>query len=542
MINKLFGKCKVQIHLWYLLFSVLFSAMIIVSRHIFYQTNGNSTVDTTYVTDFHILDFVGIILLTPIVYYVVKAIVLCFSAVSDIFCGNIRKHNVLVFIGFLAFIFIPWIPYFFAYWPGGIYSDTVSSINMALGKAQWDNHNPILYTLIWRFAFWITGGLKGEGEYDGLNLFTVGQTFVLAFALASFVYYCYRKGLHKHFVSVLLFLFAIYPLYPFYGISMWKDTFFSIAVFMFSVFLFEIFSENPDKISTGQLIGYGIGSLLIIFLRNNGLYIVAFYSVVIVLMCIRKHREIAYKIGAVSLVLLVISWIVQGPVFDKAGFNIDRAAESFGVPIQQTAYILATDGNVGDDELEVLNEIMPLENWEALYNPVVVDTIKFDPSFNKEYFEENTNEFVKVYISLVMKNPVKAVKAYLLETMGFWNVFENSSTAYICNFHFGNAEYYMSDYFDYFFGFSFRNFVEPKNYISSAVFVWIMIATVSICLAKRYYLGILPILPTVGLWLSIMVATPVAFSFRYVYAIFLCVPLYIVICIKAVRKEQESMK
>ena len=318
---------------------------------------------------------------------------------------------------------------------------------------------------------------------------------------------------------------------------MWKDTLFSIALFVFCVFLYDVFSKNPEDISKKQLIFYGVGSVLIMFLRNNGIYIALFYSVVIVLMCLKKRRVIAKKIGIISIIVIAVSWIIQGPVFDKAGYNIDRAVESFGVPIQQTAYILATDGNVSSDELEILNEIMPLESWEALYNPIVVDTIKFDPAFNKDYFENNTGDFVKVYTSLVMKNPVKAVKAYLLETMGFWNVFESSSTAYICNFHFGNVEYFMSDYFEYYFGISFRNLVEPKNYISSAVFVWMMLATVCICLAKRYYVGILPVLPTVGLWLSIMIATPVAFSFRYVYAIFLCVPLYLMICVKAMQKN-----
>lgn len=537
MIRKWYDKCRKQINIWYGIFSLLFAVMVIVSRHIFYDMNGNSTVDTTYVTDFHILDFVGILLLMPVVYCALSAMVRCICGIADKFEGVERKKSIPVFLGFLAVIFIPWIPYFFSYWPGGIYADTVDSINMALGKAALDNHNPILYTMIWRFVFWITGGLKGEGEYGGLNFFTVGQALVLALALASFVYYCYRKGMHKYFVCLLLFLFAVYPLYPFYGVSMWKDTLFSIALFVFCVFLYDVFSKNPEDISKKQLIFYGVGSVLIMFLRNNGIYIALFYSVVIVLMCLRKRRVIAKKIGIISIIVITVSWIIQGPVFDKAGYNIDRAVESFGVPIQQTAYILATDGNVSSDELEILNEIMPLESWEALYNPIVVDTIKFDPAFNKDYFENNTGDFVKVYTGLVMKNPVKAVKAYLLETMGFWNVFESSSTAYICNFHFGNVEYFMSDYFEYYFGISFRNLVEPKNYISSAVFVWMMIATVCICLAKRYYAGILPVLPTVGLWLSIMIATPVAFSFRYVYAIFLCVPLYLMICVKAMQKN-----
>lgn len=537
MIIKWFNKCREKVNLWYLLFSGMVSVMIIVSRHVFYELGGNSTVETTYVTDFHILDFIGIFFLIPLVYCVLNAVVFGFQTMEERFQGEERKKNLLIFVGFLAVIFIPWIPYFFSYWPGGIYADTVDSINMALGKAEMDNHNPILYTLIWRFMFWITGGLRGDGEYDGLNLFTVSQSLVLAVALAAFVYYCYRKGVHKLFICLLLFLFAVYPLYPFYGISMWKDTLFSIAVFVFSIYLYELFSDNPDDISKKQLAFYGIGSVLIMFLRNNGIYISLFYSLFIVLLCLKNRRNIAKKIGVVSLLVIVGSWIIQGPVFDKCGYNIDRAVESFGIPIQQTAYILSTNGNVGSEELEVLNEIMPLENWNVLYNPVVVDTIKFDPSFNREYFEENTDEFVKVYTSLIIKNPVKAIKAYILATMGFWNVFESSPTAYICNFHFGNVEYFMSDYFDYFFGISFRNLVEPKNYISSAVFVWVMLASVCICLAKRYYAGIMPILPTMGLWLSIMVATPVAFSFRYVYAIFLCVPLYLIICVKAVKKK-----
>ena len=286
---------RIKNKVWYIFFSVLFAIMVIVSRHIFYRPNGNSTVESTYVTDFHVLDFAGILLLIPIVYCVLKAVVVCLQALAERFQGDARKRNVLVYLGFLAVIFIPWIPYFFSYWPGGIYADTVDSINMALGKAQLDNHNPILYTLIWRFVFWITGGLRGEGEYDGLNLFTVSQALVLAMVLAAFVYYCYRKGLHKLFVCLLLFLFAIYPLYPFYGVSMWKDTLFSIAVFAFCIYLYEIFGENPEDISKTQLVFYGMGSVLIMFLRNNGIYIALFYSVVIVLMCLKNKRVIAKK-------------------------------------------------------------------------------------------------------------------------------------------------------------------------------------------------------------------------------------------------------
>lgn len=540
MFRKMFAKYKEKISGWYLLFSAMFSAMLIISCHIFYDPNNNSTVETAYVSDFHIVDLMGIFLLIPLIYIIIKIVEFCFRAAATIFYGEKRKKNPWVLLAFWAIILIPWIPYVFSYFPGGIYADTVDSLNMALKKAELDNHNPILYTMILRFAFWITGAFRGEGEYYGLFFFTIFQTIVLALILAGFVYFCYKKGVHRYFVGLLLLLFAVFPLYPFYGISMWKDTPFSIVIFVFAVYLFHVFSHNPENITKGQLLGYGIGSVLIMFLRNNGIYIALFYSAVIVLMTVKNRRRIALKIGVVSLIAIAAAWIIQGPVYDKCGYNITKTIESLGVPIQQTAYILATDGNINSEELEVLNEIMPLENWKTLYNPVVVDTIKFDPSFNREYFQENVSEFIKVYAGLVMRNPVKAVKAYMLETLGFWNVFESSSTAYICNINFGNAPYYQGDYFDYFFGISFRNLVEPKNYISAAIFVWMMLATISICLAKRYYAGIIPVLPTLGLWLSIMVAAPVAFSFRYVYGIFLCVPLYVLICMKAMYMKNKE--
>ena len=537
MVRNLYTKYVKQINLWYFIFSALFSMMLIISCHIFYDPNGNSTVETAFVTDFSFMDFIGIALLIPLIYLALHAVLFCLKAAAEIFWSEERKPKIWVLLGFFAFIMILWFPYLPSYWPGGIYADTVDSINMALGKMELDSHNPVLYTMIWKFMFWITGAFSGQSEYRGLNLFTVVQTMSLAFMHAGFLYYCYRKGIHKKFIALLLFIVGLYPLYPYYGVSMWKDTLFSMAIFIFSVFLYDVFKEKTEDVSVKQMVLYGVLSVLIMFLRNNGIYIALFYSLIIVLMCVKNRRAIAKKLGIVSLVLIVGSWIIQGPVWDKCGYNIDRAVESFGVPIQQTAYIVSTNGNVGDEELAVLNEIMPLENWQALYNPVVADTIKFDPSFNRDYFEEHTDEFLKAYMNLVLKNPVKAVKAYFLETLGFWNVFESSSTAYVCNFHFWNAEYFMSDYFDYHTDISFRDMVEPKTYLSAAIFVWVMLAAICICLGKRNYMGIIPMLPTLGLWLSVMVATPVGFSFRYVYAVFLCVPLYLIICIGANREK-----
>lgn len=538
MIKKI-KKYTKQWDMWLIIFSVLFSGMLVISRHVYYDWKTTMSVHDIYVSDFHIVDMFVLMMYIPFIYLGMKIISYIFCSTKQKLFGLQRKRNLILFWGCFFFIMVLWIPYFMTYWPGGIYSDTVDTLDMALKNKALDNHNPLLYTFIWRFIFWITGAFRGEGVYGGLKLFTVLQSALMAFMLSGFIHWTYKKGIHKGIIIMEVIIAACYPLYPFYGISLWKDTIFSIAVFAFSVFLYEIFDKEEDRISNKNLIIYIVMTILIIFLRNNGIYIACFYSLGMFFLCLKDHKKMGKKLGFSSLVIIMLAFVIQNPVYDKFGLNSDTSTESLGVPMQQVAYIYTTDGKVNAEELEVLNNILPLENWSALYNPIVADYIKFDPSFNKEYMEENATEFLKVYVSLVVKNPVKAIKGYLLETMGFWDITKNSPTAYICNTHFGNAEYFMSDYFDYYFGFSFKEYVEPRNFISSAIFVWIMIGAIFLCLSQGNRKGVICILPTLGLWLSIMIAVPVAFSFRYVYAIFLCVPLYVLVSIRSFEKKQK---
>lgn len=530
MLHRIYEKYKGRVNLWYAFFAMMFSAMLVISRHIFYTEAEVSTIDNVFVTDFHFVDFIAWIGILPVVYLAMKAVAyMCTVGGGALFREKeTYKRGIWVLAGAFALLMLVWFPYLPSYWPGGIYADTVDSIRMALYKDALDSHNPVWYTMLWRFMFWITGAFSGEGEYGGLKLFTVVQTIVLALALAYFIYRCCQWGLHKAFLLFWLLIFALFPLYPFYGISLWKDTLFSVAVFLFSIFLYDTFSRGDGEISGRQLAEYCLFSICIIFLRNNGLYVFAFYAAMILLLCL-KRKKTAVKIAIASVLLLFFSGMLQGPVYDWRGYNIDRTTESLGIPLQQIAYIVSTDGVVSEADREVLEQMLPMERWRELYNPIVADPIKFAPEFGRAYLEENAGEFMRTYLHMICQNPVKAWKAYLLSSMGFWDIFESSSTAYICNFHFGNAEYFMSDYFDYYLHFSFRNLVEPKGYLSAALFAWLMLGVIFVCLAQRNVKGLIAIMPGLGVWLSVMIAAPVAFSFRYVYALFLCMPLYLLI-------------
>ena len=517
------------VSVWRLIYSIAFSIMLMLARHVVYN-GGDLT--STYVSDFSPVDILYFVLFLPIVYLVLTLLAVVVNKTAAGFFVASRAHTAPLFIILTAFFMILWIPYLMTYWPGGIYSDTVDSIQTAMGNAEWDNHNPILYTFIWRLVFLVTGYFNGNGEYPGLKFFTVFQMLLIALIMAYFISQCVRRGLHKAFVVLLIIYTALCPLYPFYGISLWKDTIFSIAMFAFSLFLFTIVAGEEDM-KTVDYVWYGVLLLLVIFLRNNGLYIAAFTALITFLILRKQFRAKAQRLGIISLAVIIASIIIQGPVYDSLGFNSIKKGESLGIPIQQTAYIIASGGVIEDEAYEVLDEIMPMYNWITLYDPVVADTIKFDPSFNRTYFNMRTGDFIKAYLTLIKDNPIPALKGYMLATMGFWDATKSSSIAYICNTHFGNATFFMTDYFEYYLGWSFKKLVEPKHYLSSGLMVWFMLLTLVAALSKRRYRLVIPILPTIGLWLTLMIATPVSFSFRYVYSLFLCIPLYILIILSS---------
>lgn len=161
MIRKKVKNCIHRVNIWLLLFAMMFSAMLTASRHTFDLRADRDTVDTVFITDFHLIDCVIWIVAAVIVYIVFKGIMYIFASSAGLFF----THN-----------------------PGGVFSDTVDSINMALYKNELDNHNPILYTLVWRFMFWIAGTFSGKNEYAGLTLFTVVQIFACAFVLSFFCF------------------------------------------------------------------------------------------------------------------------------------------------------------------------------------------------------------------------------------------------------------------------------------------------------------------------------------------------------------------
>ena len=527
-----------ELKISYMVFSFLFALMSILSKHTIVRESDRTTLEDVFFSDMGIIDIVLILAMGIGVYLIICLIP---KMTKNMFFKGERKKNFLILLLLIGIIAIAWLPYIFSHWPGGVYSDTMYSLWMATGEEKFTSHEPFFYTLLWVAIMKITGGSIQPGEYSGLYTFSVMQYLAMAVLLGSFVYWLYKRGLKTLFIIIIEAVFSVFNLYPFYAVSLWKDTIFGIVIFLFSWFLFCVNEKivKSQDLRISDYIKFFILCVCTTFFRNNGIYVVMFVCFVFML-SLWKKRELLIRFAVVSIASIGLCIVIQQPVFDALGYNVDTAIESMGIPIQQTAYIISTDGKMGDKEAEFMGYIMPLETWKSTYSPITVDYLKFDPEFDRVFFISHNKEFLINYAKLCLKNPTKAIKGYLLSNFGFWDLYKNSSVAYIGNESIAWTGIFQGDYFAYYTGFSFKEFAYPKRFISAALWIWILLLVLTFAINRNDRRCTISMLPALGVWATIMIAAPISYSFRYVFAVFLCVPIYL-LCITTNEDSKDKI-
>lgn len=234
----------------------------------------------------------------------------------------------------------------------------------------------------------------------------------------------------------------------------------------------------------------------------------------------------------ISITTLILSLIVQGPVYNHFRLNT-QYVENLGILFQQICYVVVNDGNLKEEQKEFINNIYPIEAIKETYNPCIVDKVKWNPRFNNVYLEQNKGKFIKVWFEVLIQNPKSYIKAYLLNTIGFWDINKATFDAYVNPENWGKNETLMGvtqkDYVKIITKNSIREKLYPKAPISSAIFLFILLFGMLFTVYKKRYKNLMIYLPSLLTWGTIMVAAPLAFSLRYVYILVLMVPFSLVI-------------
>lgn len=335
---------------------------------------------------------------------------------------------------------------------------------------------------------------------------------------------------------------------------MWKDPIFSASLAILSLLLMDAALSKGHIIKTSRtwLLKYVGASLLVIFSRNNGAYIIALVGlslfVLFLFARIRKHDAIKNipKVFGVTAVVLVFSFTITGPVYKNAGVITDGKVESVGILLSQMARVAASDGNMTVSDREYMNDLMPLEMYKSTYRPCCIDLLKWNSNFNTEVLD---NGFLTHWASMLLLNPVTYFEAWELQTCGFWAMNQPDANSFTGNLASGVPRNTVTGYE--------KDLSElgitPENKLQNADcyklfpqdewsiplgFIHWALLFLAICLVLLHGGGwLLALIPSFGLAFTLAVASPIWYWPRYGAAEQFLIPFYIAIIILLVQKN-----
>lgn len=487
--------------------------------------------------DFFVYPFLGLFF---------SALILLLFAVSDRVsmskemcrresCTKEEKSNRVVMLckghpvaALFIFYLICYMPYYLTFFPGNCGPDTWESLSMAEGLIPWTNHHPVLFTGAMMVVRKLTGFLPMTGS---VGVFSLLQMMAVAAALAYLTFRILRTRVHVFCKIFAVGMFALHPFVGMYSVYLSKDVLFSVIMVLLSIKLYDVLDGKGELLAKPlECVKLSVLFLLSSMLRNNGMYI-AIIMAVIFLVLFKKYWKQILILFACAIGLFQI-W--QGPVFKAMGIEKQSFAEAASVPLQQIGYVLWEGETFSEEDMAFLEELMPIEKVKEVYQPGYTDPYKFDEAFNDDFLNDHVGKFLGVWWNGCKSHFGSYVKAYLMQTVGYWHYGETNS---VCTQGCTENELGVAqvDIIENITGISLEPVFEKLVLAGRKAPIVCMLGSMAMQISMVFLLILqyvrrkcarqaIWLLPLVILWGTIMIATPAFCLLRYLFPIFLLWP------------------
>lgn len=439
-----------------------------------------------------------------------------------------KNRGLKVFVISFIIILLFWIPYFLTFFPGLLSSDALGQLGWILNDFKGiSDHHPVAHTLYvsipYNIGYMIFGKISA-----GVACFSIFQMIIMSAIFSYLVYFLYKRNINKYILIAIVSFYALLPVHAFYSITMWKDVIFGGLILLLTIETIKLI-EKRNELKAKDLTIFVIESILCNAFRNNSIYMYYLFAIATIIIFRKKIKII------IPALLIVFStyYIIKIPVLNY--FNITRSSSSeyIAMPLQQIGRMAYKGVEFTKEEKELIDKIMPLEKLKEAYNPVTSDGIKFNKVYNQKEFDNNKGKYFNLWLNLVIKHPSVALESYAVSTLGYWYPGVNFWAVY--------DEIDINDY-----GLE-TNSKAPKviNYLvnkmdskdipvlnmewSIGLIFWTILLFGYIAVKRNKKNLLYSFLPIIGIWLTMMIASPVYSEYRYVYCAFTTLPLLIII-------------
>ncbi|MCD8339884.1 MAG: DUF6020 family protein [Burkholderiales bacterium] len=422
----------------------------------------------------------------------------------------------------------------------------IDTLNILISKdLSIAEQHPWLYVLFTQLIVKLVNAFGG-GYEGALVVLSLIQIFLTAIVYSYCIVWLQKKALGLLALTpIALFLFFC-PFLDIAMVSIFKDMLFSLLMLAWLPVLYDCWITNGKVLRNKWTLAYLAILLFLSLVRNNGVY-VAF----LILICLSFAIPKIYRKQVLALWIVLICTIGINSGFEKTFHITHLFKETVGIPLQQLGGVVYYNGDLSAKDEQFINNILPTSYIKEHYDPYDSNQLKWGSvALNDEFLNTHKGEFIWTWVKLAFLNPKIYVDVYLKITYGFWSL-DNSeklrsyTTIYVKDVEFKDwfkeqkirikdllpdpiqtpLEKFLSKVAD---------FVGEGTSFWTFLIIWIVFGL------KNGPKSLIVGSPIIANWMTIMVATPLAFQYRYVLCTIMAIPILLGMLLLAHGAKQKN--
>lgn len=442
--------------------------------------------------------------------------------------NNLFVYNKKNFIILTIIIFISYIPWFLNYFPGICSPDSLNQMMQIIGVYPFTGHHPITHTAV----IWLCLKIgRLISDYNaGIAIYSILQMLCCAMTFAYTVLYLDKKKVAGLIQFILLLFFMFCPIIGNYSIVMWKDIPFALCILISTTYIVDLFTEDDFSKNKRNYFLLGLFLLLDCLFRKNGLYCIILLFVVMLFIKIENKKIVLISIVMPIIITCLFTWPISTALDIKPGDD----KEAYTVIMQQFAAVRKYHSDkLTAKEKKELDSFFIDQTYIELYYPVFADPVK--RVFSEKYSDEHRIKMIKTYLKYMLKYPKTTIKAFIAGNYGYyypnlvgWEVYNKIDSAPqlqikqtpIVRISIINK---LNELLNN------HNIPIIGVLCSCGLYALLLVFVIGYMMYKKLYKLLPSTILVIGVELTAMLS-PVFCERRYVYSVYLVVPLLLALC------------
>ncbi len=306
-----------------------------------------------------------------------------------------------------------WIPVWLAFWPGTFSADSLTQFETYYNEQPYAHH-PLLHTAL--LGFCMTKGIElhpdGCATY-GVALYCGVQLALLSACIAYGCWWLRRRGAPVWARALVVALFALCPFYAPWAFCPQKDVLFGALVLVFCLQLTDLWRCGLKPL---RAVAFGVIALLMMLLRNNGVYALALLIPFAVLWA-RKGARVRMALLLVGCAALYIG--INNAAIAALEAERGSRVEILSIPLQQMARTLREHPEAIElDEEGTLETLYGETNPADIYHPQIADPVKWAVEY--DLLDENLPALLSLWARMGISNPESYAEAFLIQNLPYY--------------------------------------------------------------------------------------------------------------------------